>query len=250
MATTWHSCSRVATGIRPASPISIGIILLIVARQGDVDPSFYVDGVAQPITAREGAATINLYPSTEPLHIGAQIDPISGWFYYGKAIVDELSIYNRALSTAEIQAIYNAGSSGKCVADTPPTIITQPATQTVIEGHNVAFDVVAAGTQPLSYQWNRNGNGLPGATNSSLALTNVQFGQAGTYTVVVTNIAGSVLSSNAVLTVNPPPPCAPPPLGLVSWWQGESNAVDSIGGNSGTLVGGVEFCPGAGRTGV
>ena len=97
----------------------------IVARQGDVDPTFYLDGVPQPVMHREGASTINLYPSTEPLHIGAQVDPISGWNYYSKAIVDELSIYNRALTAAEIQAIYNAGSSGKCVP--PPLCAAPPA---------------------------------------------------------------------------------------------------------------------------
>ena len=85
--------------------------IAVVARQGDTDPSFYVDGVPQPVTVREGASTINLYPSTEPLRIGAQIDP--AWNYYSKAIVDEMSIYSRALSAGEIESIYNAGSAGK-----------------------------------------------------------------------------------------------------------------------------------------
>ena len=219
----------------------------IVARQGDVDPTFYLDGVVQPVMHREGASTINLYPSTEPLYIGAQVDPISGWYYYSKAIVDELSIYNRALAAAEIQAIYNAGSSGKCVVNTPPTITSQPANQTVIAGDNAAFGVLATGTQPLSYQWNLNGSSLLGATNSSLALTNVQLSQAGSYTVLVTNLAGSVLSSNAVLTVNLPPPCAPPPAGLVGWWRGEGNAFDQLGTNNGTPAGNTTY--GVGRVG-
>ena len=85
----------------------------VVAHNGDADPTFYVDGVQKPVTARGGPSTIKLYPSTEALHIGAQVDPLSGWSIYSKAIVDELSIYNRALSAAEIQTIYTAGSAGK-----------------------------------------------------------------------------------------------------------------------------------------
>ena len=85
----------------------------IVARDGDEDPTFYLDGVEQPVTARGGPSSLNLYPSTEPLRIGAQVDPGSGWSFYSKAIVDELSLYNRALGAAEIKAIFAAGQNGK-----------------------------------------------------------------------------------------------------------------------------------------
>ena len=54
----------------------------VTARNGDVDPIFYVDGVQRPVTLRQGAPTIRLYPSTAALDIGAQVDPVSGWFYY------------------------------------------------------------------------------------------------------------------------------------------------------------------------
>ena len=84
----------------------------VTARHGDADPVFYVDGVPQTVTYHQGAATINLYPSTKPLNIGAQIDPTFN--YFGHALIDELGIYNRILSAAEIQSLYNAGSAGKC----------------------------------------------------------------------------------------------------------------------------------------
>jgi hypothetical protein len=57
----------------------------------------------------------------------------------------------------------------------------------------------------LNYQWQLNGTNIPNATNASLTLTNVQFTNDGTYTVIVSNGVASTLSSNAVLTVGWPP---------------------------------------------
>ena len=87
-----------------------------------------------------------------------------------------------------------------------PTITTQPASQTVTAGANVSFTVAASGTAPLSYQWRLNGANLGGATSATLSLTGVTAGQAGSYTCVVTNVAGSATSSAATLTVNAPGP--------------------------------------------
>jgi hypothetical protein len=117
--------------------------------------------------------------------------------------IDEVSLYSRALTTEEIQFIYNAESSGECVS--PPTIIEQPTNQTVAVGGTAAFGVTANGSQPLSYQWQFNGTNLNDATNATLMLNNVTLDQAGNYAVQVDNLVGSVLSSNAVLTVLVPP---------------------------------------------
>ena len=80
----------------------------IIATNGQPDPVFYIDGEIQPINRREGAATINLFPSTEPLYIGAQVDAASGYNYYGKTMISELAIYSRALSGEEIRGLYAA----------------------------------------------------------------------------------------------------------------------------------------------
>ena len=82
-----------------------------------------------------------------------------------------------------------------------PTIITQPQSQTVFAGQNAIFSVQATGTAPLFYQWRRNGVPLAGATSSSLSLVNVQPTNAGTYSVIVSNLVGFAISSNAVLQV-------------------------------------------------
>jgi len=88
---------------------------------------------------------------------------------------------------------------------TPPTITLQPTNQTATVGSTVSFVEAASGSTPLSYQWSLNGTNLPNATNITLTLTNVQWWQAGNYAVLVSNVLGSALSSNAVLTVLSPP---------------------------------------------
>jgi hypothetical protein len=82
-----------------------------------------------------------------------------------------------------------------------PEIAAQPESVSVVAGSNVTFTVSATGTAPLSYQWVFAGTNLPGATASSYTRLNAQTADAGTYAVIVTNVAGGTTSSNAVLTV-------------------------------------------------
>jgi len=84
---------------------------------------------------------------------------------------------------------------------TVPTITSHPAGQSVLLGGDALLAVSATGTGPLLYQWRLNGVNLPGATSSLLALTGVQAGQSGDYSVVVYNNYGSQVSSNASLRI-------------------------------------------------
>ena len=87
----------------------------------------------------------------------------------------------------------------------PPQIVFQPQSQSVVAGNYAYFSVSAAGTTPLTYQWRKEGTNLPGAIQTYYSIVNVQTNDASTYSVVVSNAAGDVPSSNAVLTVNQPP---------------------------------------------
>jgi hypothetical protein len=160
--------------------------------------------------------------------------------------LDEVSVYNRALSASEIQAIYGAGSAGKCTTTTPspPVIYAQPTNQTAFAGQTVTMTVGAYGTAPLGYVWSFNGSPIDSATNSSIVLTNVQQSQSGSYVVQVTNSVGSTNSLAATLTVNPTPPCAGPASGLVSWWQAEGNGLDAFGGNNAIVSNSITYIPG------
>jgi hypothetical protein len=161
-------------------------------------------------------------------YIGYRPNTIPFGPFYFKGLMDELSLYSRALVVSEIQSIFNAGTAGKCSSGFPPSIVQQPANQTVTAGGKASFLVLAGGSQPLSFQWQFNGAPIDGATSSSLLLTNVQLSQAGPYAVIVTNSAGTIVSSNALLTVTP----ALPP----SIVQQPTNQTVTAGGNASFLV--------------
>jgi autotransporter-associated beta strand protein len=91
-------------------------------------------------------------------------------------------------------------SSGSTLV--PPTITSQPQSQTVNSGNNPVFTVAAVSAFPLSYQWQLNSTNLPGATNSSLLLFDVSTFNQGTYNVIVSNQYGETLSAPATLAVN------------------------------------------------
>ena len=85
-----------------------------------------------------------------------------------------------------------------------PCIASQPMGQSTNAGATVTFTVGANGTPPLKYQWRKGGLSMLGATTNALSLTNVLGGDAGAYSVVVSNAYGSLTSLTAVLSVVDP----------------------------------------------
>jgi hypothetical protein len=82
-----------------------------------------------------------------------------------------------------------------------PQIFKQPASFAGTIGGTATFTVGAQGTDPISYQWRKNGSNIAGATNNSITLENVSF-ETGDYDVLVTNPAGTTTSSKATLSIN------------------------------------------------
>jgi PKD repeat protein len=82
-----------------------------------------------------------------------------------------------------------------------PNILTNPVSVTVTAGVNATFSVAATGIPDPTYQWQIGGSNLVGQTGSTLTVSNARCADAGTYSVIVSNIAGVVTSSNATLTV-------------------------------------------------
>ena len=103
-------------------------------------------------------------------------------------------------------------SPATLTVNTAPLIVTPPANQTVTAGQTATFSVTASGTAPLTYQWFKNGAAIGGATSSSYTTPPAVSGDSGSvFTVTVTNVAGSVTSSPATLTVTTAPVITTPP---------------------------------------
>ena len=105
---------------------------------------------------------------------------------------------NSAGSVASSAAVLTVNA-----ASIAPSITTQPASRTVTVGQTASFAVSVSGTSPFTYQWNKNGTAISGATSSTYVTPATAISDSGAqFTVVVTNAAGSVTSNAAALTVN------------------------------------------------
>ena len=115
-------------------------------------------------------------------------------------------------------------------APVAPAITTQPTGLVVIPGATATFAVAATGSGPLAFQWRRNGSDLPGATGPVLTLTNVSGAEAGNYSVVVSNAAGSVTSVVApLILIGAPAITSQPAAATVAQGQPASFAVAATG---------------------
>lgn len=82
-----------------------------------------------------------------------------------------------------------------------PLITRQPADLTVVAGQSASLSVVATGSPTPIFQWQKNGVNIPGATSATYTIVSPQAADGGIYTCIVTNSAGTVISSAAVLSV-------------------------------------------------
>ncbi len=106
-------------------------------------------------------------------------------------------------SVAVSNAFGGAISESAQLTLTPMEITQQPTNRTNIVGTTATFNVEVLALPPLFYQWRRAGVDIDAATNSVLVLNDVELSQAGDYSVVVSNAYGTIVSSNAILTIVP-----------------------------------------------
>ena len=163
--------------------------------------------------------------------------------------LDEVSVYDRALSASEIQSIFTAGSAGKCKSQ--PTISSispnngQQGQQNLSVNVNGQFTNWLQGTTTADF-----GAGIAvvavTVTSPTSALVVIDIDPTatlGSRTVTLTtgNQAETLANGFAVTAIAA---CVTPPSGMVSWWPGDGNANDIAGSNTGTLQGGTTFTAG------
>ncbi|MGC3961097.1 MAG: hypothetical protein QM813_25160 [Verrucomicrobiota bacterium] len=156
---------------------------------------FYVNGV---LIGTQSAATYVANTSPTAVALGQRGDGY-GTFDGG---LDEFAYYTNALSGAQVLAHYQSGTNSFRLAALPPSILTAPVSTNAYAGHTVYFNVIADGTQPLTYQWYKGTTPISGATGNVLAFTCTPTDDGSTYQVVIANSVNSVTSSPVSLTVS------------------------------------------------
>ncbi|MBI3875485.1 MAG: immunoglobulin domain-containing protein, partial [Verrucomicrobia bacterium] len=126
------------------------------------------------------------------VHIGGE--------FSGNFILDNL-----ILNSSGGNDFFIAKLGGTVITAQAPVIVSQPQNAAVAVGANATFSVSATGTQPLGYQWSKNGAPISGAVGNSFTVINVQLTDAGAYSVTVTNSVGAAISAPAFLNVVGPP---------------------------------------------
>lgn len=176
--------------------------------------------VAPVLTAKLPAATTVVAGAATALSVdiaaGTTPAPAYQWYFNDTVITGATARqYSKtwAVSDAGTYKVVVSNAAGKDSSSTvlsvnvPPSIASQPQSQTVVVGQSVTFSVSATGTPPLSYQWYKNDTAISGATSSSYSILNVKVADTGTYAVTVSNgVLPNATSNGAVLTVNPAKP--------------------------------------------
>ena len=161
--------------LKNSGPASVTISSATVSGKG-----FALHGITTPLVLA-GGKTVSITLSYAPTALGY--------------VAGSISIVSNAANKTLTMAVSGTGV-------TAPRITTSPANHTVTAGQTATFTVVAAGTAPLSYQWQKNGVNISGATAASYTTPVTTTSESGSrFAVVVKNTAGTVTSAAATLTV-------------------------------------------------
>lgn len=181
----------------------------ISVEAGSVAPAITTHPVSQTVTAGNSvtfsaAATGSPEPTYQWKKGGVNINGATAATYtITTTVAGDAGIYTVFVSNGVGSGVTSNGATLTVnAAPVAPSIVTQPANQTVTVGQQASFSVEATGTAPLTYQWRKTGQNINGATNATYTIASTVNGDEATYSVVVTNAVNSVTSNGATLTVN------------------------------------------------
>jgi hypothetical protein len=210
--------TRSAGGITNATQFQIGVDKNSSGAAGFTwDPNFFNVGdtlfIVGSYTFNTGSTSddeVRMWVNPSSTDFGAAAPPwVNGLTNtsgndIGSAQINSFCLFNRR-ADQPLGIVADELTIGSTWADVTPTaasmaIVTQPKDVRIVAGNRAAFSV--ATYRATTYQWQHNGVDIPGATTTSLTLSNAQLSDAGSYHVVVGNgVATPLTSSNAVLTV-------------------------------------------------
>jgi hypothetical protein len=241
--------------VTPATSVPLNAWTHVALTYNGSVAQLYLNGTASGSASAVHAETFN-----NPLRFGYSSIPQSQ-FFQGR--LDEISLYNAALSAAEVLSIFNGGDKGKCVA--PALLVSDGST---LEGNggttNLNFTVnllrasVAAqvdyatvdGTAiaPGDYTATNGTTAVPASGSAAVTVLvngDTSLEQNETFLLNLSNpVNATIIDGQAVGTIFSDD-CTAPLSGLADWYQAEGNALDSIGTNHGTLVNGATFAVGS-----
>ena len=201
--------------------VQTNITITIAAAGGSSPPSITGPPKSQTVTVGTNVSFTVTATGTAPLHYF--------WSFNGTNIATATTsslqvtnvqltdsgtykvIVSNSVSTASASATLTVNAAGVA-----PSITTQPVDLVVSNGASASFSVTANGTAPLSYQWFKGTSALLAGTSSSYTINPASTNDSGTYSVIITNAAGSITSSVANLSVLLPPTISTAPQAITT----------------------------------
>ena len=206
-----------ATGLFTATtmggPFNVSAISGALSATGQVWVTSSGVAAAPTITVQPVGATVDVGSNATFTVVASGTGPLTyQWFFNTNVIAGaNASSYTRTsvqMTDAGSYSVQVTNVVGQVMSSNapltvvqPPVITNQPVGLTLPLGSNAGFSVIAGGTGPLSFQWLFNGVNISGATSSSYTRTNVQHLDSGNYSVRISNVGGTIISSNAPLSV-------------------------------------------------
>jgi hypothetical protein len=193
--TTWSYSLRPNPGfVGNVTPVTLLQWTHLVLAYDGTNAHFYVNG------AQTDSRPVPQYLADNGADMLVGEGPNTGQTPFN-GYVDEVAIYNYALSPSQVSTHYTVGTNN-IVAPPTPFFLAQPQSTTNFHGTTATFSATAGGKPPLYYQWKRGNALIAGATNTSYSLVcHYPADDQATFSVVVSNAFGSLTSATATLTV-------------------------------------------------
>jgi Concanavalin A-like lectin/glucanases superfamily len=176
----------------------VGQWAYVVSTYDGTNWNLYVNGVlVKQSPSGSGAADFS-----DPWRIGSGSADGANRLFTGN--LSQVALYNYGLTPNQVFAHYFVGTYGTSPSNAIPIISTQPAAQSAYLGGTVHFTVQALSVLPITNQWYRNNQPIPGQTNATLTISDIDNGDVANYSVVIGNSNGTTNSISVALSLLTP----------------------------------------------